>query len=328
MKKTKTGIEVETQYCRSCMKDLPPNRFYDCADAGFFDTNGLMSVCKECIQDKYDEVYAENKSMEATLQRLCTALNIRFSNDAVDATRKHIETLMDNGKNVKAIFSIYKMKLTATRKSMTKQGLVDMSYEDVGVIYKSKELDVTEIPIPKEVIDRWGVNPTTLDDRDSILYLEQKYINFKQTHKADTYTEQVLLQQICFTLLDIQKARQINDDTSKLTKSLQDLMKSAEVSPNAISGTNQPKDEIALGLWIKDVEEYEPAEWLKSSPLGNLYRDVADTEEYGRKFISRPIKNLITGSKDFNIDDETMDDGFEYDEDLDILGMNEEEAEG
>ena len=322
---TKTGETVTLNYCRKCMQNLPAKEeFYECTDAGFIDSNGLMSVCKDCIQKIYDILIAENGSLEKTIHKLCISMNMRFSNEAVSATKTHINTLLENGKHVNAIFSIYKMKLTATKKSMDKRGMEDDSYEDVGTVFTSELINTKEAPIPVEVLNRWGKNLP----REDIEYLEMEYANFKSTHPAVTAAEVTLLKRVCYTLLDIERARANADDTDKLVKQLQDLMKNLAISPNAINEKTNNKGAESFGLWISDIEENEPAQWLKSDPRGDMYRDVGNVEEYFQKFFVRPMKNFIMGSKDFNIDDAVAeDDELGLEETVNYRNIDDGEAE-
>jgi hypothetical protein len=306
-------MEKEKYYCRKCMKSLSVDNFYKAVDGGIVDSNGKFSVCKSCVQDIYDIILQETGTMEKTIHRLCTMFNVRFTNEALDATKSHVQTLMDNGKNVSAIFSIYLMKLIATKKSMDKGGINDFQYEDVGVIFTEKQLDIQEIAIPQEVIDFWGRDIP----RGDIQYLEREYANFKNTHKADTYAEQVLLKQVCFTLLDIKAARSQQDDTGDLIKELQSLMQKLAISPNAVK-TSSAGGIDTFGLWIQDIEKEEPAQWLKTDPRGDMYRDVANVEDYFQKFIVRPLKNFILGSRDFNVDEQENDMEFD-DSEIDNL---------
>ena len=284
-------------YCRKCQKLQIERNFYDAVDLKMIDSNGKMSVCKSCIQKLYDEVYGEVKSMERTIHRLCIMLNIRYSNDAVSATRAHMDTLIEGGKVARSIFGLYKSKLVATNKSMDKSIEEYEGYEDVGVIFEEKEIEQNEIPIPKDVIDFWGKDLA----REDILYLEEEYKNFKTTHKADAYAEVVLLKQVCYTMLDIKKARKEGDNTDKLVKELQELMKNLAIAPKEVKTSSVNKGEEAFGLWIADIERSEPAQWLLSDPRGDAYRDVADTDLYFENYITRPLKNFITQSRDFNI---------------------------
>jgi len=281
------------------MKLLSEDNFYNAYDGKIIDGNGKFSVCKKCIVDLYDYFYQQYESMEKTTHRMCQALNVRFTNDALDATKAHIQTLIDNGKNVSAIFSIYLMKLTATKKSMDKGGVNDFQYEDVGTIFTEKQIDVKKIPIPQDVIDFWG------DDvlEEDILFLEKEFASFKQTHSTDTRAEVVLLKQVCFNLLDIKKERLAGNNTIKLVKELQDLMTKLAISPNVAKSNALNAGGDSFGQWIADIEKEEPAQWLLSDPRGEIYRDVADTNAYFEKYIVRPLRGFITGSRDFNIDE-------------------------
>ena len=311
-------MEKEKYYCRKCMKALSDDNFYKAIDGGLVDSNKKFSVCKSCVQDIYDIIYAETNSMEKTIHRLCTIFNVRFTNEALDATKSHVQTLMDNGKNVSAIFSIYLMKLIATKKSMDKGGINDFQYEDVGVIFTEKKINIQEIAIPQEVVDFWGRDIP----REDVQFLEKEYANFKNTHKADTYAEITLLKQVCFTLLDIKKARANNDDTGDFIKEMQSLMKSLEISPNAAK-TSPTGGVDTFGMWIQDIEREEPAQWLKTDPRGDMYRDVANVEDYFQKYIVRPLKNFIQGSRDFNTDEEEIEKEFDDNEIDNFININD-----
>lgn len=288
-----------TFYCRKCMKFLPERFFYKAVDKGLVDTNGKISVCKRCSQSIYDSIFSETKSIEKTIHKMCTSLNVKFSNEAVNATKAHIDTLTSKGKSVNAVFSIFLMKLTATNPSMDKKADIDMTYTDIGTIYVDKQFEVKDAPLPQEVIDRWGADLPPTD----IKFLENEYVNFKKTHKADTYAEIVLLKQVCFMILDIERARRSGEDVNKMVASLQALMKSLDIAPNVSNANSNNNTDEAFGLWIQDIEKSEPAEWMKSDPRGDMYRDVANVEDLFQRYVVRPIKNFITQSKDFSLED-------------------------
>jgi uncharacterized protein YdaT len=321
-----TKMQEGFSYCRKCATILPSKNFYDCVDEGFIDSNFKFSVCKECINTIYDELALKYNSMEKAIHKMCTSLNVMFSNDALSATKAHIDTLLQSGKAVNAVFGIYKQKLLSTQKSMSKSSMVDMTYEDVGTIYTSEAVNTKEIPIPQEVAEFWGKNL----NREDIEFLELNYANFKQTHAADTYAEIVLLKQVCYTLLDIQRERNADTDgehdTEKLVKELQNLMKNLAISPNAINAASGGKGADTFGLWIQDIEREEPAQWLKEDPRGDMYRDVGNVEEYFEKYIRRPLKNFITSSKDFNVDDDSLDNDSDMDGDFKLIDDGELEA--
>jgi len=325
---TKTGVTLETNYCRKCMTALPVANFYECVDAGLVDANGLMSVCKDCTQDLYDYFLDKTGTMEKAIHSVCIALNIRYSNEAVSATRSHISTLLENGKQVKAVFSIYKMKLTATKKSMSKDSFEEMTYEDVGTIYVSDSINTKELPIPQSVVNFWGKNWS----RDDLEYLETQYASFRANHATESHPEIVLLKEVCYTMLHIQTLRSSvpPGDTKDAIKELLELMKNLAISPKESNTKTAGFGEQAFGLWIEDIERYEPAQWLLSDPRGDIYRDVGNTDWYFTNYTTRPLKNFILQSKDFNIDKEETDDDDEVlngNESLDFKDIDDGEVD-
>ena len=102
-------------------------------------------------------------------------------------------------------------------------------------------------------------------------------------------------------ILNIDKLGKEGEDTTKQVRSLRELMKTLEISPDAISaGANTSEFEKLIGVRIRDMEKYTPAQWYKDNmdKYGSL-RDVNDAKKYFREEIVVPMKNFITGSRDF-----------------------------
>ena len=299
---TKTNYTVSESYCRKCVDMRPASDFYEAMDTGFADSVGLLSICKTSINEMYDDMISQKMTIEQAIHRLCIVLNVKYSNEAMSATKTNVQTLIDSGKNVSAVFGIYLSKIVSLNKSMDKSIQTDNSYEDVSVIFTSKELN-TEVQIPQDIIDFW-VNAKTPED---IKYLENEYMQFKQNHSTETHAEVTLLKRVCYTLLDIKMAMSNGDSTDKLDKTLQELMKNLAIAPGAKNAPNQDKGGDSFGMWIQDIEQNEPAQWLKTDKNYDLYKDVYNTEDYFQKYIVRPLKNFITMSKDFNVEDAEID---------------------
>ena len=49
-----------------------------------------------------------------------------------------------------------------------------------------------------------------------------------------------------------------------------------------------------LGIGIEEIEKYTPAEYYKDK---KLFKDTDEIGNYWERFIKRPLKNLILGSK-------------------------------
>lgn len=148
-------------------------------------------------------------------------------------------------------------------------------------------------------IKEWGKG-FTLEQYE---YLEYELNNCKKTLKCDTWSEDTLLKEICIKKLEIRDKRERKEDTKDDIKELQGLMKTCAVDPAKTSLANSSKALDAFGVWIKDIEEKSPAEWYKDK---KKFKDIDGIDDYLKKYVMRPIKNFITGSRDFNVDKDVM----------------------
>lgn len=148
-------------------------------------------------------------------------------------------------------------------------------------------------------IKEWGKG-FTLEQYE---YLEYELNNCKKTLKCDTWSEDTLLKEICIKKLEIRDKRERKEDTKDDIKELQGLMKTCAVDPAKTSLANSSKALDAFGVWIKDIEEKSPAEWYKDK---KKFKDIDGIDDYLKKYVTRPIKNFITGSRDFNVDKDVM----------------------
>jgi len=311
---TKTGERISTAYCRRCMKNLPPGDFYQATDT-YLDCNGLTSVCKTCVNETYYKFYETELSSEKVILRLCRMLNVRYLPEAVNATKGHVETMKENRgvKSVTGVFGIYLNKLRSMIRSLDGQKInevvSDMGYVDISGIIKFEEIDYTD-KVERDVLVFWGTGYKAEDYE----WLENEYDEWTKTHKSDTKAEQVLLKEIVYKQYEIKKARQEERATGGLTKELQELMKTASYDPAKTSIAGSGKAQDTFSGFIKTIEETEPAEYYKDP---NMFKDYANIESYFNKFVVRPLKNFVTGSRDFNIEDpdnEPEDEDFEDDE--------------
>jgi hypothetical protein len=104
----------------------------------------------------------------------------------------------------------------------------------------------------------------------------------------------------------MRKKRALGDDPSEEQKALQNLIKTANfVERKSITAQNQNiKD--SFGEWIKEIEDTSPAEWVDNQ---KKFKDIDGLQGYIKKYIIRPLKNFVTGSRDFDSILDNMPDG-------------------
>ena len=290
--------KVEGIYCRRCQKHRNPSYFYRAVDT-LLDKNNYMSVCKLCINDLYDAFFANDKVIEKTVLRLCRALNVKYDQDAMDSTNEVIKTYIERGTTPAGVFGIFKAKLESRNRLTHNKSALET--EDLTFVEPAPNI-IREMPDPEDFgahnieyyKEKWGTSVDfTMED---YLFLEQELDNWKKTHKCDTYSEEVMLREICFKRNEIRRVRNEGGNTNTLVKALTEVMKSSALTPAQQTASSDESSVNAFGVWLRDIETKRPAEWhddqQRYRDLDGIDDDLAD--------ITRSIKNFMTESRDFS----------------------------
>lgn len=271
--------------CTRCGRELKANgsNFYKSYSELNSDTE-RMSVCKKCvlkIYDKYKNYYRNDKK---AIYYMCRLLDVYFENDLFYSAKQQAETQKSN------IAQIYFQKVNSL---MQYRGYsFDQSDSLMIENNNSKNKKDDEFLVTKDIIDFWGKGFSQEEYR----WLTKEYGVWTSRHKCETYSEEVLYKEICLTMLDIRNTRESQKgNIDKKISTLQTLMDSANVKPNEKTLNND--DVNTLGLWIRDIERYTPAEYYKDK---KKYFDFDNIKEYVDRFILRPLKNLLVGDREFD----------------------------
>lgn len=288
-------------YCRVCQKTKSSKKFFSAIDHDL-DKNNLMSVCAECINLIFDNIlFSENGNIQKATLKLCRMLNIKFNSVAIESALRQIET---KNSDPKKFFGLYKAKLLLQERDSPSDTTVDLTYQDntTVIIDSSNVLKDEEFKEARDLKLFWRTN-----DKDDLEFLENEFANFKKTNKASTHAEIVLLKEVCFKLLDMDKDRKAGKSTDTSLKHLMSVMEKLLISPNTVNAANSGENLDTFGTWIATIEKEEPAQWLEGDGK-ELYNDVEDVEGYFQKYFVRPLRNFILQAKDWNIEDEGLDD--------------------
>jgi hypothetical protein len=266
-------------YCRKCEKTLSLSKFYETTNP-MIDSNNFMSVCRECCADIYNKYFSIYNNIEKALYLTCEDLDIRFSKEALRATQKHIESLINNGRKADAVFGYYKSKLSSIAKQ---NGMTNFRFKNSDFFGEEKNknennfndyLDNSDFELNEDIIKFWGYSER-FDKRD-YEYLTNKYIEYINTYECETPTMEELLKQAAFESLEIRLKRLAGDDVTKNLKSLQEILGSANIKPNQETGANAT-EQMTFGLLIKKWENEEPIpepdeEWKDVDGIGKYIR--------------------------------------------------------
>lgn len=146
--------------------------------------------------------------------------------------------------------------------------------------------------ITPELIIKWGKGY----NKEDYKILENMYEQWTTKYKSDTLAEQKTFKFLCLKEFEIMDARTNNKPVDKLEDTYIKFMNAANVTPKD-SNASDPDNMNSLGIWIHEIEKTRPAEYFKDK---KIYKDFDSLTDYLQRFIFRPLKNLLTGSRDFD----------------------------
>ncbi len=309
----KNGQVIESVYCRKCCETKRPSEFYSAVD-NFLDSNGYFSLCKSCIGKMYVNFYKSEGHLEKAFYKLCKNINLKYDIAAIDALRSQYNA---KGKEFgdESDVGTYKARLVSVQKSFgEKSENLDLTFKENIITSQNVELlQSDDFEEAKELIEFWGQYPT-----EDIQFLEKELSEWKANYSCSNRAELMVLKEICYIELEKKKLRKAggDSDTKDLVKRTNELLKVGGIQPYQTKAVEGSKSVDTLGMWIADVENFEPAQWLEGEGH-EIYHDVANTEKYFQDYFVRPLRNFLLQTKDFNIDDdnfEELSDGFDTDE--------------
>jgi hypothetical protein len=318
-KRLKKRIIAEKFRCRKCGISKIADDYYRSTEPDL-DLNGKMALCKLCVKDITDGFIDSEKAMDKGILKTCRKLNVLFDKELCDRTVAKVQEIEQGGKATEMVFGFY-LRFLFAKNADGKDLTFEELENEVGVQQETAIEEKIEIaPEMKQFEKDWGKGLTV----DDYTYLEEELASWEATHRSDTKAEKTLLRLIAYKELQIRKARESDPIDPELerafTKEIQDLMKTAAIDPSKANAASQGKGKESFSAFIKMIEETEPAEFYKEK---GLFKDFDNIEFYFEKFITRPLKNFVMGSRDFNV--ETEKDGDDEDDSFDISDMGIED---
>ena len=258
---------------------------------------GYLTICKNCINEMYtdftDNVFEGDHDKAAEM--LCAITNTCFD-----------ETAWYNAKRV----PMHRSKMSTYFSKLNLSQTKGFSYTDTILLRRANEVqNITSIKEAEEnpkyttsiaTIRTFGLGFTDSDYET----LQYEYDDWVQRYGLpDDKRQDELYKGMCYLKLQLQKSVQ-NGDTGvgSLAKAYKEYVNTTTIE---LEDRIQKKEEDAkpvirldpLGILIRDIEQYTPAEYYKDKPL---YNDADGIGGYATRFIFRPLKNLLTGTKELD----------------------------
>jgi hypothetical protein len=292
-------------YCSCCGKSYKRQKgnFSVSYSPLFAGNNGYVTICNRC-RDQYFSLVTDffSGNEERAIDRMCSLFDWYYEDSAVASTRK----ISADRSRIGAYPS--KMCLTQIRDKGTTY-LDTIRDRQTDIIESEEHLNELKedgkVSISNATIERWGLGCFSDADYKT---LDDHYKMLKRQNPNCDNNQEIFIKDLCYIKLQQLNAMKQNDvdDFDKLTKLYRSTFQQAGLK--TVQETDSSNDET-LGVTLATISQYTPEEYYKDK---KLYKDFEDLGEYITRFMFRPLKNLMTGSKDRD-SEYCVKDGDDYD---------------
>lgn len=295
------SIHVCTCCGKSAKKDNLEKMFY-ISYSPFHEKNGRVPLCKECII-KMSTVRGE--LVPDMFVEVVRALDKPFLKKVLDSSINQVvteskeEEKMDIEKAIKtkadSVIGLYMRTISMPQYKQLTWLDGDKRYSENRLTDSIESTELEHISVD-DLLYKWGENYTDQEFE----FLENRYGALVSMANVEFESDIMMLKQICLEELDLRNIRRKNGDTSKKLESIQKLMATANIRPTDIKNANSDLLNDSYGKWISVIENYEPCEFFADK---SLYDDYDGIKKYFTDWVLRPLKNLLAGQRDFNVED-------------------------
>jgi hypothetical protein len=306
--------DIKKEYrCTCCGKSWtdPKGHFNKSRSPLFAGNDGYVNICYSCRDAYYYslvEFYCGNE--EKAIDRMCQVFDWLFHEKPLSASKQISADRSRVGD--------YSNKLNLGQS--TKEGT---TYLDTIRIRTSEEqqgkIETLEDAKDSKKVKLKSVKffGTGFEDED-YQYLEDEYLDWTTRHECATKAQEEVFKQICYAQLDILKAKKKNLPTKDLTKTLQDLLATANLQPKQTKD-NTLADQNTFGTLIRKWENEKPipepdeewkdvdgiAKYITIYFLGHLCKMMGIKNSYARMYEQEMDKYKVD-KPEYEDDDEAL----------------------
>lgn len=276
----------ETYICCQCGFPLLHSQFYK-STSGFYVGSGHLPICKTCFEQKFNMYYDEYGSSRLALKRLCMSFDIYFSDDIFDSCPDD-DTLLGtyfrklNMKQYKGRTFDYTLQ-----KGFSFADEYDP--ETVKAMKKKKEEEL-KAEVSEDDIEKWGGGLDPIDYEN----LNSHYKYLKSANKNCDSNQEIFINDLCYTKMQQLKCVR-NGDMDSFKKMGEYYNSTFGKSGLKVSREAEANADDCLGVWVSRISQYTPEEYYLDK---ELYSDHDGLGSYIKRFLLRPLQNLMLGTQD------------------------------
>lgn len=256
----------------------------------FKGNNGYVVYCKKCVAEMFDENVAFfDKDEDAAMERVCQIIDLCVNETAWAAARK----ISANRNRMSGYFS--KLNIRQSSEDSTYSDTLVRRFEAEAEM-PNEASDTGDTSVNLDVIRRFGLGFSD-SDYDT---LQGEYDSWVERCGAPVDKRQdELYVSICYLKLNLQNSvRNGAAGVGALANSYKAFIEAATTEIEDRKKKAESEMQLSpLGVMIRDIEEHCPADFYKDQ---KLYADYDHLREYITRFMTRPLNNLLTGSKEMD----------------------------
>ena len=269
--------------CLRCEKSLDMNRgFYNYE--GFYNREGKMPVCKECVKELYDDIYENCQDFKTAIYFACRELGVAYKEFCLEQAQSLLANPKEKGKT-KSPMAAYMQFLNSNGGGLT------FAYSDPFSLDKDQlpanaNINYTEQKDPA-MIAKWGDGY----DNSGYAQLEDLWRRYAAANNIVTVQEQENLKIVCMLTLKYKEVITEGDETkiAKVGPALDKALAAGKLRPmDQVSGV----DATGIRSFSDIYAEVEKRGYIKPEPTKEAY-DIVDRAimhiiNYTNKLFNKP----------------------------------------
>lgn len=251
---------------------------YYLSKSKFFAQNGgFLPYSKQGVNELFQSYLTLFGDVKKAIRQVCMMCDIYYRDDLADFLNKLLTPK----------FADYFQKVAKFNKCYTDTIFEEQQSkinEEVLAEIKAQELELEKVEneIDEEVIAFFGDGFTV----EEYVFLVATYKEWKERVGASSVSEEMLVKNIAFNLLDQNRAREKRQPTDKLETSFLNILKAGGWLPSQNQTDNQSID--SYGMLIKHIEDTRPI-----SEPDDEFKDVDSISDYISAFFTVPLAKSI-----------------------------------
>lgn len=241
-------------YCVRCQKMKPRKDFYPCFHRTHI--NNVTYYCKDCCGDIAKEQFDINASFEYNMRNICAILDLPYVKELSDKLSERLDKGTKE-RQVNIVFNYIKVLKDNIPEDKLKQYWQDLSgasYYGIDILKVAKLTSEGDIELMMDLEKDWG----KLDSIYDYNFVETKYTEYTNGEEISP-SMQTTMRYLCLAELEVKKARERGEDTSKLEDKIQKYYKTLKLDDFKLSASKST-GEKCLEKWIAIEESTHPLE--------------------------------------------------------------------